>query len=202
MFFATGNQQPETSNQLTIMLTEADYYALFEAYSTGELAAPARADFEARLSADPALALRFADFTELTDTMRAYGQRQRARQQLRGIHAAMLAAETAEQPAALTHTVHPILRISRTERRLRRFWSGHRATVGVAASVAVMAVFATLLGLDLWRNAKSQPGYQALRSWKSTKSSATSGPCPPSSRRAHLARRWPSPASSAARASP
>ena len=152
------------------MMTEADYYALFEAYSTGELAAPARADLEARLSADPNLALRYADFTELTATMRAYGQRQRAQQQLRGIHAAMLAADAPaamDAPAGqLTHTVHPILRISRTERRLRAFWSGHRATVGVAASVAVMAVFATLLGLDIWRNAKIQPslyGYNVMR---------------------------------------
>ena len=149
------------------MMTEANYYALFEAYATGELAAPARADLEARLSADPTLALRFADFTELTDTLRALGQRQQARQQLRGMHAAMLAADApVEMPVSagnLTHTVHPILRISRTERRLREFWSGHRATVGVAASVAVMAVFATLLGLDLWRATKTQPGYQALR---------------------------------------
>ena len=149
------------------MMTEADYYALFEAYSTGELAAPARADLEARLSADPTLALHYADFTELTATLRTLGQRQQARQQLRGIHTAMLAAEAPaamDAPAGqLTHTVHPILRISRTERKLREFWSGHRATVGVAASVAIMAVFATLLGLDLWRATKAQPGYQALR---------------------------------------
>ena len=152
------------------MMTEADYYALFEAYATGALAAPARADLEARLSADPTLALRYADFTELTDTLRALGQRQQARQQLRGIHAAMLAAEApVEMPALaagpLTYTVNPMLRISRTERKLREFWSGHRATVGVAASVAVMAVFATLLGLDLWKTSHLQvPGsYQALR---------------------------------------
>ena len=152
------------------MMTEADYYALFEAYLTGGLAAPARADLEARLSADPTLALRYADFTELTDTLRALGQRQQARQQLRGLHAAMLAADAPaalDAPAGkLTHAVHPILRISRTERKLREFWSGHRATVGVAASVAVMAVFATLLGLDIWRNAKIQPslyGYNVMR---------------------------------------
>ncbi|MET4074389.1 serine protease [Hymenobacter sp. UYCo722] len=152
------------------MMTEADYYALFEAYSAGELASPARADLEARLSADSSLALRYADFTQLTDTLRGLGQQQQARQQLHGIHAAMLAADAPvemEAPAGkLTHTVHPILRISRTERRLREFWSGHRATVGVAASVAVMAVFATLLGLDLWKTAQTRPslyGYQALK---------------------------------------
>ncbi|MBJ6107826.1 trypsin-like peptidase domain-containing protein [Hymenobacter sp. BT523] len=153
------------------MMTEADYYALFEAYADGELAGPARANLEARMAADPDFALRYADFTELTGTLRAYRQRQQAREQLRGIHAAMLAAEApeaapaAEQPAKLTPTVNPMLRISRTERKLREFWSGHRATVGVAASVAVMAVFATLLGLDIWRNSHlpTPSGYQALR---------------------------------------
>ena len=82
----------------------------------------------------------------------------------------MLAADAPEEIALpetkLTHTVNPMLRISRTERKLREFWSGHRATVGVAASVAVMAVFATLLGLDIWRNSKIQPslyGYNVMR---------------------------------------
>ena len=152
------------------MMTEADYYALFEAYADGELAGPARANLEARLAADPALALRYADFAELTATLRTFGQRQQVRQQLQGIHAAMLAAEAPEAIAlpatTLTHSVNPMLRISRTERRLRTFWSGHRATVGVAASVAVMAVFATLLGLDLWRTAQVQPslyGYNVMR---------------------------------------
>ena len=151
-------------------MTEADYYALFEAYAHGELAGPARANLEARLAADSVLALRYADFTEMTGTLRAYGQRQQARQQLRGIHAAMLAADAPEEialPASkLTHSVNPILHISRTERKLREFWSGHRATVGVAASVAVMDVFATLLGLDLWKTARTQPsmyGSQVLR---------------------------------------
>ena len=151
------------------MMTDADYYALFEAYAQGELAGPARANLEARLAADPGLSLRYADFIELTGTLRAYGKHQQAHQQLRTLHAAMLAAEApapVAQPTPLTHTVHPALRISRTERRLRAFWSGHRATVGVAASVAVMAVFATLLGLDIYRNSKVQPtlyGYTMLR---------------------------------------
>ncbi len=154
------------------MQTEADYYALFEAYDRGELAAPARAGLEARLAADPALALRYADFSELTDTLRAAGRRQALRQQLRGLHTALLAetnapaAPPAATPGFLRATVNPLLRISRTERVLREFWSGHRATVGVAASVAVLAVFGSLLGLEWWRTAHVQPslyGYTMLR---------------------------------------
>jgi S1-C subfamily serine protease len=139
------------------MQTEADYYALFEAYQRGELAPGARADLEARLSADPRLGQRYAEFEELTSTLRAYGERRRTRQMLGGLHTAMLAADAeplAEKQAhGLSYSVNPRLSISRTERRLREFWHGHRATMGVAASVAVMAVFSTLLGLDLWRSA-------------------------------------------------
>jgi len=152
------------------MMTEADYYALFEAYADGELAGPARANLEAHLAADPALALRYADFAEMTGTLRSYGQHQQMRQQLQGIHAAMLTAEApaeiSQPEMGLTHSVNPMLRISRTEQRLREFWSGHRATVGVAASVAILAVFSTLLGLEWWRAAKIQPslyGYNVMR---------------------------------------
>ena len=157
------------------MLTEADYYALFEAYADGALDEAGRADFKARLAADPVLQVRYTDFTAMTGTLRAYGQRQQTHQQLRGIHAAMLTAETVNSPAAADHAVAlpaarpvpaPMLRISRTERRLREFWSGHRATVGVAASVAIMAVFSTLLGLEWYRAAQTKPsmyGYTMLR---------------------------------------
>jgi len=140
------------------MQTEADYYALFEAYQRGELAAGARASLEARLGTEPRLRLLYTEYQELTGTLAAYGQRRRTRHTIAGLHEAMLAAEAgpvAEAAPALTHSVNPVLRISRTERVLREFWSGHRATVGVAASVAVLAVFSTLLGIDLWRSAST-----------------------------------------------
>jgi serine protease Do len=153
------------------MQTEADYYALFEAYQRGELAAGARADLEARLSADPRLGQRYAEFEELTGTLRTYAERRRTRQMLGGLHTAMLAAdaepaaETEKLAGGLSYSVNPRLSISRTERRLREFWSGHRATMGVAASVAVMAVFSTLLGLEAYRtaNAPQATGVRELR---------------------------------------
>ncbi len=153
------------------MQTEADYYALFEAYQRGELAAGARADLEARLSADPRLGQRYAEFEELTGTLRAYAERRRTRQLLGGLHTAMLAAEEApaaeeKQVGGLSVSVSPRLSISRTERRLREFWHGHRATMGVAASVAVMAVFSTLLGVEWYRASKNQTslyGYNVMR---------------------------------------
>jgi S1-C subfamily serine protease len=153
------------------MQTEADYYALFEAYQRGELAAGARADLEARLSADPRLGQRYAEFEELTGTLHAYAERRRTRQMLGGLHTAMLAADEApamaeKQADGLSYSVNPRLSISRTERRLREFWHGHRATMGVAASVAVMAVFSTLLGVEWYRASKTQNslyGYNVMR---------------------------------------
>ena len=152
------------------MQTEADYYALFEAYQRGELAPGARADLEARLGADPRLRQRYAEFEELTGTLRAYGERRRTRQAISDLHAAMLAAEVPafeeKQAGGLSYSINSRLSLSRTEQKLREFWSGHRATVGVAASVAVLAVFCTLLGLDLWRSAQIKPslyGYTVLR---------------------------------------
>ena len=148
------------------MQTEADYYALFEAYQQGELAAGARASLEARLSAEPRLHQLYTEYLELTGTLHDYAQRRRTRRTIGALHTAMLAADaTAEEAPALKASVNPRLRISRTEQRLREFWGGHRATVGVAASVAVLAVFGTLLGLEAYRTANtphSMPGYTKL----------------------------------------
>jgi serine protease Do len=153
------------------MQTEADYYALFEAYQRGELADGARADLEARLGADSRLRQRYTEFEELTTTLRTYAERRHTRQLISGLHTAMLAAEAApeveeKQLGGMSYAVNPRLSISRTEQRLREFWSGHRATMGVAASVAVMAVFSTLLGIEWWRAAKTEPslyGYNVMR---------------------------------------
>ena len=147
------------------MQTEADYYALFEAYQRGELAADARAGLETRLRAEPRLHQLYAEYLELTGTLRGYAERRRTRQQISALHTAMLAADTAEETPALKASVNPRLRISRTEQRLREFWGGYRATVGVAASVAVLAVFGTLLGLEAYRTSTTQhsmKGYTLL----------------------------------------
>ena len=157
------------------MQTEADYYALFEALDRGELPPDDRASLRARLAQEPALAQRYAEFRDVTGTLTAYAGRRRTRQQLRELHTAMLAAETPAPP--MTAAVNPamplsapvavpMLRISRVERHLRDFWNGHRATVGVAASVAVLAVFSTLLGLQWWKAYQQKPslyGYTVMR---------------------------------------
>ncbi len=152
------------------MQTEADYYALFEAYQRGELAADARAHLEARLGAEPRFRQLYAEYAELTGTLAAYGARRRNRQTISGLHEAMLTSEVTpvfeqKQAGGLSYAVNSRLSLSRTEQKLREFWGGHRATVGVAASVAVLAVFGTLLGLEAYRTGTTQhsmKGYTML----------------------------------------
>ena len=157
-------------------MTEAEYYALFEAYARGG-AGRARP----RRAAGPPGCRPHAGATALRRLSRpspppcaAAGQRQALRQQLAATSTREMAqwcngwwvrqgdgksiASSCE--SAPSPPTHPLLRsctISRTERRLRDFWNGHRATIGVAASVAVLAVFSTLLGLEWWRAAKTCP---------------------------------------------
>ena len=148
------------------MQTEADYYALFEAFDRGELAPDVRASLRARLAQEPPLAQHYAEFRELTTTLGAYASHRRTRQQLRDLHTAMLAAEAPVVMVAETNPfpiAAPMLRISRVERRLRDFWNGHRATIGVAASVAVMAVFGTLMGLQALNATRDKPSLIMLR---------------------------------------
>ncbi|UOQ73578.1 S1C family serine protease [Hymenobacter cellulosilyticus] len=150
------------------MKTEADYYALFEAYQTGGLTAMERADLERRLAADPDFAQNFADFSQLTSTLHGYGERLATRRKLHAIQADMDAEAAVRLDGETLETgnlLMPQVYISPVERKLRQFWGNHRATAMVAASVAVLAVFATLLGLEWWRTAQrpSQYGYTVLR---------------------------------------
>ena len=160
------------------MKTEADYYALFEAYRAGKLAEEERATLEHRLAADPELARRLREFEDLTGTLTAYGRRLALRRRLQSIHSEMKAEQAAGLPLAKIaeederreqfatgRTPRPMLRISRTEEKLRAFWQGHRATMMVAAAVAVLAVFATLLGVEMYRAAQKPTlyGYTVLR---------------------------------------
>ncbi|QNE41450.1 trypsin-like peptidase domain-containing protein [Hymenobacter sp. NBH84] len=148
------------------MKTEADYYALFEAYRAGELAAPARQELERRLAADPSFAQQLTDFDLLNGTLRGYGERLRTRRKLQAFQATLDAEATAEETYQTGNPLMPTMHISGIERTLREFWGSHRATIAVAASVAIMAVFGTLLGIEWWKAAqKPAPtyGYTMLR---------------------------------------
>ncbi|MGV3640520.1 MAG: trypsin-like peptidase domain-containing protein [Adhaeribacter sp.] len=133
--------------------TEA--YQQIEKYLQGQLSGQDLSDFEQQLATDPVLAGELRQMKELTTTLRFYNRRRALKQQLATIH------EEIAPPAYKQPLVNPFA--GRENRRI--FWNQHYATIAVAASVAILTVFGTLLSVDLWRSMGQQQAarYSALR---------------------------------------
>jgi serine protease Do len=134
-------------------MTKTEAYQLIEKYLNGQLDAAALADFEQQLATNPALSQELQQFKEVTGTLRFYNQRKALKQKLMALHEEM-------EPRAKTL----ITPFGGKEKR-RIFWNQHYATMAVAASVAILTVFGTLLSVDLWRSMGQQQAarYSALR---------------------------------------
>jgi len=128
-------------------MTELEAYALIERYLSGEMSAAEALDFEAKLRTDLTLARHARQFEELTDTLQKHGQRRQVKKKLDSIHAEM------------EKTADPIMIPVRPAPQWKTFWQAHKTTVAVAASVAILTVFSTLLSIQLWNSM----GKQAIR---------------------------------------
>ena len=124
-----------------------------EAYLNGTLKTEQRAQFEQRLQSEPQLAKETAEQRLLLRSFRVYGERNQFRQQLEHIHQEMR-AETA-------HSKHPAFE----SYGVRAFWRKHLPTMAVAASVALVTVFSTLLVMDYVRSLENKQAtyYRALK---------------------------------------
>ena len=129
-------------------MTELEAYALIERYLSGEMSAAEALDFEAQLKQNPTLARHAREFEDLTTTLQQHGQRQQVKKKLQAIHAEM---ERAADPIMVPLPAAPKWKI---------FWNAHKTTVAVAASVAILTVFSTLLSIQLWNSLGKQ---QAIR---------------------------------------
>ncbi|KAA9331169.1 S1 family peptidase [Adhaeribacter soli] len=146
-------------------MTETEAIALIERYLTGEMPAREAADFEARLRLDPVLARQAREFEELTSALQQYGQRREVKKKLNAIHAEMEKAAMTTEPAfsfeapeAELETIKPV------QPKWRIFWNAHSTTIAVAASVAILTVFSTLLSIQLWNSmGKQTMRYTELR---------------------------------------
>src|SRR5688572_6565759 len=134
-------------------MTELQAYALIERYLSGEMPASEALEFEAKLQQDPTLARYARDFEELTTTIQKHGDRRKTRKKLQAIHAEM------EQ------TSEPIMVPLHSAPKWKVFWNAHKTTVAVAASVAILTVFSTLLSIQLWNSLGKQQArrYTELR---------------------------------------
>ncbi|CAA9225700.1 MAG: HtrA protease/chaperone protein [uncultured Adhaeribacter sp.] len=134
-------------------MTEKESFALIERYLAGELSGPEQLNFEHQQRHDPVLAERFREYQELHGALQLYKNRLALKQKLNQLHTEL------EKPALPTTPVKP------AATQWRVFWNQHFATMAVAASVAVITVFGTLLSADAWRSVKKQQNarYSELR---------------------------------------
>lgn len=136
----------------TKTMIELEAYALIERYLSGEMSEAEALDFEAKLQQDPSLARHARQFEELTATLQKHGQRRQVKKKLDAIHAEM------------EKTAEPIMRPLPATPQWKTFWQAHKTTVAVAASVAILTVFSTLLSIQLWNSMGKQAArYTELR---------------------------------------
>lgn len=134
-------------------MKKREAYQQIEKYLNGQLDAQALSEFEQQLATDSFLAEELRQFKEVTGTLQAYTRRKALKHKLTAIHEEM---EPREKPL--------VTPFGGKEKR-RIFWNQHYATIAVAASVAILTVFGTLLSVDLWRSMGKQQAarYSALR---------------------------------------
>ncbi len=98
---------------------------------------------------------------ELTDTLDRYGRRVVFKEKLARVEASVDMDAMREQARLLAQaTDAPIQPIG----RVRNYWRTHRPTFAVAAAVAIMTTFATLVFVKYYRNAnQQQEQYSMLR---------------------------------------
>ncbi|WP_026462675.1 S1C family serine protease [Adhaeribacter aquaticus] len=134
-------------------MKELEAFKLIENYLNGQLQGDALLDFEHQLETDPVMAEYFKQYKEVTSTLGFYNNRKALKQKLNAIH------------ADLEENQAPALSPFGNKEKRKFFWNQHYATIAVAASVAILTVFGTLLSVDLWRSMGKQQAarYSALR---------------------------------------
>ncbi|QMU29744.1 S1C family serine protease [Adhaeribacter radiodurans] len=136
-------------------MTERETFVLIERYLAGELTRTEEFDFDQYRKNDPVFAERYRDYQEFYGAMQVYKTRTNLKNKLETIHAAEFTpAETSQLTASQP-----------TPSTWRVFWKEHYATMAVAASVAIITVFGSLLSIDAWRSVKKQQNarYSELR---------------------------------------
>ncbi|WP_207427350.1 S1C family serine protease [Pedobacter sp. SYSU D00535] len=122
-----------------------------EAYLRGEMTAEEKTAFEELRASDPVLDQEVVVHKPFLETLHEFGEKKRLLSEMNAIHEQL-------DVAAIREEVIPKSTIIRT------LWTKYRMNAAVAASVAVVAVFATLLTTGYFAKTNSiASGYNALR---------------------------------------
>lgn len=125
-----------------------------------ELTEAERVEFETLRRSDPVLAQRAREQQQLAQAMQHYGQRTDFRKRLNQIHA-KLDMDVVREQASQESTVRPLHRTSST---IRQLWQTYRPILAVAASVALITTFGTLMLIRQYQSShKQQEQYSMMR---------------------------------------
>jgi len=142
-------------------MKELEAFKQIERFYNNQLSPEELAQFKLRLKADPDFAEYYRQYQQLDGTLRFYSRRKALKEQLTAIH-----HELETSPAsAPTTTDRKVITPFGDKQKRKIFWNQHYATIAVAASVAILTVFGTLMSIDVWRSMGKQQNarYTALR---------------------------------------
>ncbi|MGA0559495.1 S1C family serine protease [Larkinella sp. VNQ87] len=125
-----------------------------------ELTEAERVEFESLRRSDPVLAQRAREQQQLAQAMQQYGQRTDFRKRLNQIHA-RLDMDAMQEAATQESGVRPL---HRKTGPIRQFWQTYRPILAVAASVALITTFGTLMLIRQYQSShKQQEQYSMMR---------------------------------------
>lgn len=127
-------------------MSDRELFEFVERYHQGQVTSAERAAYQERLASDPAFAQRVQEFEVFTTSLQGHGRQANLRKKLNHFYQDW---KKEEKPA-----VAPLRRQTRTP--FQQFINRYAATMGVAATVAIVTVFSSLLGMELWRSANKQ----------------------------------------------
>ncbi|MXV51193.1 trypsin-like serine protease [Pedobacter sp. HMF7647] len=130
------------------MNTEMELINQIEAYLRGEMPAEERRAFEQLRTEDPVLNAQVVAHLALMKELADYGKNLALKRQMNRIHQSMnieaIRSSVIKEPAMVVV-----------------MWKKYRASIGIAASVAILAVFTTLFSVGVFNEKKAD--YNALR---------------------------------------
>ncbi|MFC6997767.1 S1C family serine protease [Rufibacter roseus] len=126
-------------------MSDRELLEFIERYRQHQVTSAERAAFEERLATDPAFAQRVKEFELFSSTLFAHGKQSQFREKLNHLHSEWKA-----------ENVVPVVAPVRRRTPMQQFMSRYGATMGVAATVAIVTVFSSLLGMEMWRSATQQ----------------------------------------------
>ena len=131
------------------MKGDLELQSIIEAYLRGDLSEKEKADFDLLRASDPEVDHKFVEHSALLKQLSAFGERKQLMAEMDAIH------ETIDVDAIQRELVP-------ASSRVVRLWHKYRVSTAIAASVALIAVFATLAGTGYFSKTNSS-NYSALR---------------------------------------